>query len=121
MCSVSIELFPNSPFLEVQIALFVHHPIKVEPNIHFINNLKDKEKVTFFVYQKEAKEVATLEMNIVISHITRMGVPRVLTKIATLPMKLIMMMCPVQHESLYKITLHINETTLPLSTIFEGK
>lgn len=120
MCLITVELMPNAPFAEAQVSFESQHPIKVEPNVHFISNLEDKEKVISYAYLKEPKEVASLEVKVIVSHITRLGVPRVIVKSVHLPLKLVMVTCRQSRESSYKVTFNIDLALPPLSTIFEG-
>lgn len=120
MCIISVELFPTAPFLEVQVSLSVQNPLRVEPNIHFINNLEDREKVISYVYQKDVKEVGSLEVKVIVSHLTKLGVPRILVKSVSLPMKLVIVACPPGKESSNKVTLNIDHTAPALAILYPG-
>lgn len=121
MCIVTVDLMPNAPFMETQISLSVQPPLKVEPNVHFINNLQDKEKVVSYVYQKEAKEISNTQLKVVVSYVNKFGVPKIITKVSNLPYKMVMVADAASKEAHHKITLHIDETAPPLANLFGGK
>lgn len=120
MCIVSVELMPNSPFEEVQISLNVDLPLEIHPHIHFINNLEDKSIFDSYVYLKKPLEISSLQLKVIVSHITTTGQPRILTRNVQLPLKLVAAAEVPLKDAVHKITLNINEQAAPLSALFPG-
>lgn len=121
MCLITVDLLPNSPFEEVQISLIVEPPLEAHPNIHFISNLEEKESFNSSVFLRKAMQVASLELKVIVSHITTSGVPRILKKSVNLPLKLVMTADNPAKDATHKITLNINDQPVPLSTLFPGE
>ncbi|XP_063216484.1 protein PTHB1 isoform X3 [Bacillus rossius redtenbacheri] len=64
-------------------------------------------------------DVFSLEVRTVVSYVAGSGgTPRVLQKTAWLPLGLVMTVCPPTKEADFKITLNINQPSVPLSQLF---
>lgn len=121
MCSILIDILPQTLFEEVQITVFVQYPLKVEPQIAFFNNLSDKTSMNCHVFMENAGEVASLNLQVVASFISNLGVPRSVMRCAMLPLNLVVETCPPLKDSDCKVTLNINQSPVGLSVLFPGK
>lgn len=118
-CEIAVEVLPQALFEEVQLSLFVQKPMEVFPETMFYTSLSDRAK--FFCYvQNKGSKVGSLEFQVKASFISSLGIPRVINKVAILPLNLVMETCPPLKDGDFKITLNINKESIPLSTLFPG-
>ncbi|KAF7277935.1 hypothetical protein GWI33_009051 [Rhynchophorus ferrugineus] len=118
MCSVIVEIQPQGSFQETQVALFVQTPLKIVPNNMFYSNLSEKVTLTCYVFLDESLEVPTLSLEVKLSVISSLGVPRTITKTALLPISLILEPCSCEKENTHKLTLSTNDAPVSLQTLF---
>ncbi|RZC35649.1 PTHB1 [Asbolus verrucosus] len=118
MCSISIDILPQALFEEVQITVFAQHPLKIEPQLEFFNNLSEKTLMNCYAFMDESGEVPSLNLQVVASFISNLGVPRCVTKYAMLPLNLVLETCPPVKDSECKVTLNINQSPVGLSVLF---
>lgn len=121
MCSISIDIVPQASFEEVQITIFAQYPLKIEPEIEFFHNLTEKTSMNCFAFLDSIGEVASLNVQVVASFISNLGVPRTVTRSVMLPLNLVLETCPPLKDSDCKVTLNINQSPVGLSTLFPGK
>lgn len=121
MCAVSVDIIPKTILEEVQILLQTYKPFTCDNKVEFFNSLNEKTTFTAHVYLDDLMEISTLNFEVTVSYISSLGVPRVVKKQATLPLKLIMETCGYTKESEHKIILNINQNPAPLTTLFPGK
>ncbi|XP_063927791.1 protein PTHB1 [Zophobas morio] len=118
MCSISIEISPQALFEEVQITLLAQYPLRVEPQIEFFNNLSEKTSMNCYAFMEGVGEVVSLNVEVVASFISSLGVPRSVTRSAMLPLNLVLETCPPLKDSDCKVTLNINQSPVGLSVLF---
>ncbi|CAH1104899.1 unnamed protein product [Psylliodes chrysocephalus] len=118
MCTVNIEVIPQMAFDEVQISLAVSKPLKVEPSTQFFINPDELMAVKCHVYLSDDMNVPSLFLNVVVTVISSLGVPRNFNKAAMLPLSLVAEVCPAHKEGDHKVTLNINQNMVPLLNLF---
>mgnify|MGYP005985033247 FL=1 len=121
MCSISIEISPQALFEEVQITLLAQYPLRVEPQIEYFINLSEKTSMICYAFMEGVGEVVSLNVEVVASFISSLGVPRSVTRSAMLPLNLVLETCPPLKDSDCKVTLNINQSPVGLSVLFPGK
>lgn len=122
MCAVSIDVLPQAPFDEVQISFFVNPPLKVEPQAKFFANLSERTALECHVFLDEPTEIPSLNLQVVATFISNVGIPRNIAKSALLPLKLVAETCAPHKENEHKITLSINQSpAVGLSNLFPGE
>lgn len=121
MCSISIELDPQTQFEEIQISVLAPFPLRAEPSAEFFNNLCEKTVLNSWIFPNESGEIATLEVKVLVSFINNIGIPRTITKTVMLPMELVMEGCAPQKEGECKLTLNINQSPVALPQLFPGE
>ncbi|XP_030761020.1 protein PTHB1 isoform X2 [Sitophilus oryzae] len=118
MCCVTIDIVPQVSIQEAQLALLVQRPLKIVPNSMFYSNLSEKTSITCYVFPDESTEVPTLALEVKLSVISSLGVPRALSRTTFLPMSLIMEPSIPEKENTHKITLSTSEAPIALPTLF---
>ncbi|KAJ3626277.1 hypothetical protein MTP99_016789 [Tenebrio molitor] len=118
MCSISIDILPQAQFEEVQIAVLAQHPLKIEPPLEFFHNLSDKASMTCSAFVEGVGEVASLNVQVVASFVSSLGVPRSVTRSAVLPLSLVAAPCPPLKDGNCRVTLNINQSPAALSVLF---
>jgi hypothetical protein len=66
-------------------------------------------------------EVASLNVQVVASFVSNLGVPRSVTRSAVLPLSLVAAPCPPLKDGDCRVTLNINQSPAALSVLFPGK
>ncbi|XP_063216483.1 protein PTHB1 isoform X2 [Bacillus rossius redtenbacheri] len=119
-CAVRVELTPLVPLSCVQVSVVVRPPLAAGPVSHSISSLCEKTAMVTEVRQQDIDcDVFSLEVRTVVSYVAGSGgTPRVLQKTAWLPLGLVMTVCPPTKEADFKITLNINQPSVPLSQLF---
>ncbi|KAJ8974955.1 hypothetical protein NQ317_016477 [Molorchus minor] len=121
MCAITIDILPQIIFEEVQVAISVHRPLKVIPDVQFYTDLTEKTSFKCYAYLYEVKEVPSLSVDVITTVISNLGIPKVIQKTGILPMKLALEVSQAQKDAEYKITLNINQSSVPLATLFSDK
>ena len=119
-CKICIEILPQVIFEEVNVSVSVQKPILVEPETTFLSNLYEATKFYCNAYMEHGFNVVSLDVDVMVSFISSMGVPKVFQKKATVPLRLVMDICQPEKENKYKFTLNINQNPVPLTTLFPG-
>ncbi|KAK9738823.1 PTHB1 N-terminus [Popillia japonica] len=117
-CKVSVEISPNAVFEEVHLSVNVRKPLTTIPSSEIYYNLTQTTSFNCFIYPNDNYSIPTLELEVIASFITDLGVPRVCFKTATLPLRLVYESCPPLKDNKHKITLNLNETSVPLIELF---
>ncbi|XP_044271066.1 protein PTHB1 [Tribolium madens] len=117
-CPILIDIIPQTLFEEVQVTVFVEYPLKVCPQTEFFTNLSEKTTMSCRVFMEKPEEVSHLNVQVVASFISSLGVPRSVMRCATLPLNLAVETCPPCKDSECKVTLNINQTPVGLSVLF---
>ncbi|EFA12827.1 Protein PTHB1-like Protein [Tribolium castaneum] len=118
ICPISIDIMPHTLFEEVQVTVVVDYPLKVSPQTEFFHNLSEKTTMTCCVFMEKPEEVSSLNVQVVASFISNLGVPRSVMKCAMLPLNLVLETCAPCKESECKVTLNINQSPVGLSALF---
>ncbi|CAG9760691.1 unnamed protein product [Ceutorhynchus assimilis] len=118
MCGINIELVAQLVFQEIQVSVLVQKPLKVVPCSHFFSNLGNSTRFSSYVFLDEALDVPSLEASIKISVITSLGIPRTITKLAMLPIHLVLESCTPEKDNKHKITLVTNQPPIGLNNLF---
>lgn len=120
-CSVTVDISPQAVFEEVHLSVIVQKPLKAAPEAQFFSNLSERSEVKCKVYLENDLNVPSLELEVNVSFISNLGVPRVLRKVAHLPLTLVVDTCSAVKDNDNKIILNINKSIVPLSALFPGK
>ncbi|CAH0555835.1 unnamed protein product [Brassicogethes aeneus] len=118
MCVIKIDVVPQAVFEELQLSYCVKTPLKVTPQVHFFTNLSERTSVNCHCFLDESYEVCSLNLTVVASYISSLGVPRTLTKNVMLPITLAVDSCAAQKDSAHKVTVNVNESPVPLTVLF---
>ncbi|CAH1154117.1 unnamed protein product [Phaedon cochleariae] len=118
MCAIVIDLTPQVPFEELQISVAPQLPIKVQPQIQFYTNLSEKASFTCYAYLYEDYPVVSLNVEVSVTMISHLGIPRTLTTCVLLPMKLVATTCPAQKDGEHKVTLSVNKKPVVFLSLF---
>lgn len=119
-CTIIIDVLPQALFEEIHLSVIVRKPLNVTPESNFFKNLSKRTEVICKVYLENDFDVPSLELEVIVSFISNLSVPRVINKIASLPLTLFMDTCSAIKENEYKMILNINKNLVPLSTLFPG-
>ncbi|KAI4461025.1 parathyroid hormone-responsive b1 [Holotrichia oblita] len=117
-CKVSVEISPNAIFEEVHLSVSVRKPLISIPSSEIYYNLTQTTSFNCFIYPSDSYFIPTLELKVIASFITDLGVPRVCSKGTTLPLRLVYESCQPLKDNKHKITLNLNETSVPLVELF---
>lgn len=120
-CEVTVIISPQSNLDDVQITLSVHKPLEVVPDVQNYNYLNEKASLTSRVYLKDYGVVCSLDLEVFVTYVTNLGIPRMITAMERLPLALALEPCQAQKESSYKIVLNLNQKSVPLNALFSGK
>lgn len=124
MCTFSIEMIPRAHLEEVQVAIVVYRPLKVVPQVEFFNNLSNKTLIKCRVFPDKAfckAEIPSLDVLVVVTFISNMGIPRSITKSFSLPLNLCVDISdPSKDNDQHKLILNLNQTPVGLSLLFPG-
>ncbi|KAK5644334.1 hypothetical protein RI129_005634 [Pyrocoelia pectoralis] len=117
-CIVSVTITPNVILEEVQVTILVQKSLRCTKEIEFYASLTQKETFESKVYLDQSSCCSSLNMEIISSMITSVGVPKVIRKSIELPLRLFFCKTEIGKENRYKILLDINQETVPLSILF---
>lgn len=120
-CHVMVDILPQAIFEEVHLVVTVRKPLKVEPETQYFSNLSDRIQFECKVYFHDESDVVSLDLDVYVSCISNLGVPRVITKTANLPLNLTAETVPANKDNEQKITLNINKDHVPLHILFPGE
>ncbi|XP_017775274.1 PREDICTED: protein PTHB1 [Nicrophorus vespilloides] len=118
MCTVTVVLSPRAIFEEINLCVHVHKPLKVHPQSAFFANLSEGTSFQCQVHMDEEAEIASIQVTTIATCISSIGVPKIFKKTSVLPLNLVLKTNPPMKENNLKITLNINENSIPLSTLF---
>lgn len=104
----------------MHLSVNVRKPLTTIPSSEIYYNLTQTTSFNCFIYPNDNYSIPTLELEVIASFITDLGVPRVCFKTATLPLRLVYESCPPLKDNKHKITLNLNETSVPLIELFSG-
>lgn len=121
MCELNVEIAPRSQLEEVQLTIFVQLPLMAVPDVFYYNYLSEKVSVQSFIHSQGGSDACSLDIDIVVTYTTNLGVPRAATCKKRLPLSLVMETCQTQKENEFKIVLSINQNSAPLTALFPGK
>ncbi|KRT83422.1 hypothetical protein AMK59_4143, partial [Oryctes borbonicus] len=117
-CKVSVEIIPQAIFEEVHLSVTVQKPITVVPSSELYTNLTTTTSLICCIYIGASYAIPNLEIEVVASYITNLGVSRVCTKTATVPLHLVYETCPPLKDGQHRITLNLSENSVPLLELF---
>ncbi|XP_031350274.1 protein PTHB1 isoform X2 [Photinus pyralis] len=118
-CTVSVSVTPNVILEEIQVTILVQKPLKCTKQIEYYRSLTDK--VTFesnVSVDTSPRCCPSLNVEVISSVLTNLGVPKVIRKSVELPLRLFFCKTEVAKENRCKVTLDINQETVPLSILF---
>ncbi|KAG5900310.1 hypothetical protein JTB14_026318 [Gonioctena quinquepunctata] len=118
MCAITIDILPQILFEEVQITVAVLPPIKVHPRAQFFSNISQKSSFTCYAYLFDDSEIPSLNVDVVATVITNLGIPRSISKSGFLPLELAAESGEPKEDSVHKIILGINQTPVPITRLF---
>lgn len=118
---VSVDIVARVQIEEVQLALYVSPPLVAVPEVAYYTSLNEKITFDSFVYSEGISDVCSLIVNAVVTYTTSLGIPRAVTCSKRLPISFIMETCPAQKENEFKFVLSINQSPVPLTSLFPGK
>lgn len=119
-CQIIVEMTPLATLEEVQLIVCVAESFVVVPGVYFYSTMTGKELATFLVYCRTDRNVYSLQIGVILTFTTNMGIPKVLEYTAKLPFKFVANSCSPQKEAVHKIVLSINQPSVPLNEIFSG-
>ncbi|XP_018575245.1 protein PTHB1 [Anoplophora glabripennis] len=118
MCTVTVDIFPHTVYEEVQISVLVQNPLTAVPQVQLYTNLSEKTSFTYYVFLNEVCEVPSLNIEVVATAVSSLGVPRTLFKTSALPVNLVYQLCKPQKDNSHRITISINQSPVSLATLF---
>ncbi|KAF5286639.1 hypothetical protein FQA39_LY16213 [Lamprigera yunnana] len=116
-CVVSVCLMPNVILEEMQVTATVYNPLKCTKEVGFYKNVTQKIVFETKVYIAESLPCPNLTVDIVVSYVSNLGVPKVIRRTVTLPLKIFASYGGDIKDSKYKITLDVDENIVPLSQL----
>ncbi|KAF5296664.1 hypothetical protein FQR65_LT10204 [Abscondita terminalis] len=117
-CEVLVTLMPNIILEEVQVTAKVSKPLKCSNEIIFFKNLTQNAILETKVYFEEPLPCSSLKLDVVVSYISNMGVPKVIKKTVNLPLQLLVNYSESTKEHKRKIILNVVEEAPSLSQLF---
>lgn len=119
-CEIIVDMTPLASLKEVQLIVCAEESFVVVPEVSFYSTLGEKELAQFLVYCKKDKNVNSLQIDVIITFTTNLGIPKVSQQIVRVPFKFIAKTCSPQKEAAHKIVLCMNRPSVSLNTIFSG-
>lgn len=116
---MTVEVAPLAHLEEVQILVSAVEGFVVIPPVCFFPSLSEKECIEVLVYLDGG--VCSLQIDVLATFMTNMGVPKVSAHVTRLPFSFIAEPCAPQKEALNKIVLNINKPPVPLNVLFSGR
>ncbi|KAK4875042.1 hypothetical protein RN001_011464 [Aquatica leii] len=117
-CQVLVTLMPNIILEEVQVSTTVSKPIKCTNEIAFYKNLTQKTVFETKIYIEEPLPCPSLKVEVIVSCISNLGVPKVIRKTAELPLKLLLSSSETIKDHKHKIVLNVDKEVFSLSQLF---
>lgn len=119
-CEIIVDMTPLATLKEVQVIVCAEETFVVAPQVFYCTSLSEKESTQFLIYCRRDSNACSLQIDVIISFMTGMGIPKVTTHTARLPFGFIADTCSPQKEATHKIVLSISQPSVPLSSLFSG-
>lgn len=120
-CSTAtIEIIPNAIFEEVNLSVTVQKPLIANPQSFYYNNLIETTTFTCSIHIGDSFAIPNLELEVIVSFITNLGVPRICSRKANVPLRRLYESCAPMKDNQYKITLNLSQNSVPLMELFPG-
>lgn len=121
MSTVIIEISPQIALDEVQVSFLVPGPLRIIPQVHHFSNLMEKTFCVSYAHLHEHLNIQSIELCIVTTVVTNLGIPSCLVEHVQLPLKWVAQIENGHKEAEHKITLIMNQKPVPLTILFSGK
>lgn len=110
MACVQVKLSPKVPFEQIQIAVNPPFPLAAHENsVMFMGADAGQDlEAEFWIYVSKSLDPPSLTVPVIISMISRQGVPRILEMSFVVSPELILKACTPQKEARYKLTLSVD-------------
>ncbi|KAL6448315.1 hypothetical protein ACFW04_000339 [Cataglyphis niger] len=119
MCRITIELSTYTTLRDVQVCVDVSKPFVAEKNCHVITNLCDRHILRTMIYASADLPALSSDVRITASYETAdRGSLRVLQKMAQLPLKMMLRVCPPENTSTFTATIKCSEPLVAFSQLF---
>ncbi|XP_050465963.1 protein PTHB1 [Cataglyphis hispanica] len=119
MCRITIELSTYTTLRDVQVCVDVSKPFVAEKNCHVITNLCDRHILRTMIYASADLPALSSVVRITASYETAdRGSLRVLQKMAQLPLKMMLRVCPPENTSTFTATIKCSEPLVAFSQLF---
>lgn len=118
MVCVLVKLSPKIDFEQIQIAINPPPPMVVNQNSVMMLGIEaGKEWETeFYIHISKSEDALSLTVPVIISLITRQGIPRLIEKSFDVSPQLILRPCAPQKEARYKVTVTVAESATATAT-----
>nr|XP_023015826.1 protein PTHB1 [Leptinotarsa decemlineata] len=118
MCAITIDVIPQILFEEVQVTVSVLPPLKVYPKTHFFSSISERSSFTCYAFLNDDCDVPSLNVDVAATIISNLGIPRCISEATFLPLRLVSEIGEPQKDAEHKITLLINQASLPIARLF---
>lgn len=115
MVRATIKLHAKTNLEQIQVQFYCAEPLMASKAIHSFQqmNANQEEIVETYFYMENSYDIASASVMAVASFINKNTIPRVIEKTVRLPLAMFCKMFAPQKESTIKLTITINQTTVP--------